>query len=225
MSRFAQSVAPAAVELRFPAPRFPVLGQVRSRLAQFGRAGMTLGIAQIDGIADGFARGALHEMVGERSTVSAFLAALLGRDRRQAQILWVTSGAGLHAPALAQLGLDHRRVTVVTTPRAGDRCWAAEEALGEKLGYGAVVAEIDGADAQIAQRLQDAAERRNATGFLVRQDRSASVAASRWSVQAVASDGYRPCWRLTLDSLQGSEINRSWLVEWNYDSASFRLVA
>ena len=193
------------------------------QLGRFSQQGLTLGIPQIDGL-EGFARGALHDIVGERATVSGFLAALLGRDRRQAQILWVTSGAGLHAPALAQLGLDHRRLTVVTTPRAGDRCWAAEEALGEKLGYGAVVAEIDHADLAITQRLQAAAEKRGATGFLVRQDRGESAAAMRWSVQTASSDGFRPCWCLTQESLLGSAADRSWLVEWDYLTGSFRLV-
>ncbi|WP_341909037.1 hypothetical protein [Ferrovibrio terrae] len=193
-------------------------------LRQFGRfsQGLTLGVPQID-ILEEFARGALHDIVGDAATVSGFLAALLGRDRRQAQILWVTAGAGLHAPALAQLGLDHRRLTVVTTPRAGDRCWAAEEGL-DALGYGAVVAEIGDADFHVTQRLQDAAEKRGATAFLVRQNRQPSAAAARWSVQAAASDGFRPCWRLTLECRHGVETDRSWLVEWDQAGGSFRLV-
>ncbi len=227
MSRFAPlaSVQPHSVPSRAAGYIAPRLGLAALRRSLgLGASALTFGIPLLDALTDGFARGALHEIVGDRAAVAAFLAALLGRDRRQAQILWVTSGAGLHAPALAQLGLDHRRLTVVTTPRAGDRCWAAEEALGEKLGYGLVVAEIDGADVEVTQRLQVAAEKRGATGFLVRSDHGASAAATRWSVQVASSDGFRPCWRLTLDSWQGSALRRSWLIEWDYAAGSFRLI-
>jgi protein ImuA len=205
------------VPARFGAGLFRQLGRL-------GQQGVTLGIPQVDASTDGFARAALHEIVGPSSAVSGFLAALLGRDRRQSQILWVTPGAGLHAPALAQLGLDHRRLTVVTTPRIGDRCWAAESGLDE-LGYGAVVAEIETPDLATTQRLQEAAEKRGAIGFLVRQDRQGSAAATRWSLQAAASDGFRPCWRLTLEQLQGIETAQSWLIEWDYAAGSFRLAA
>jgi hypothetical protein len=149
---------------------------------------------------------------------------LLGRDRRRAQILWVTAGGSLHAPTLGQLGLDHRRLTVVSTPRVSDRCSAAEQAMGP-LGYGAVVAEIAQADAEIALRLQEAAARRNAIAFLVREDRpQPSLAATRWSVQAASSDGFRPCWQIALEAYDGSAVHGAWLVDWDHSAGSFGLV-
>lgn len=223
MSRFAslQSVQPRTASYIAPSSRFAAF----RRSIGLGQQNLMLGIPRVDGLTDGFARGGLHEIVGERSAVAGFLAALLGRDKRQSNILWVTSGAGLHAPALAQLGLDHRRLTVVTTPRAGDRCWAAEEALGEKLGYGAVVAEIEQADQTMTQRLQAAAEKRGSIGFLVRQDRSDdSAAATRWSVEAAKSDGTRPCWRIALEIPRGEKLVDAWLVEWDQAAGIFRLV-
>lgn len=224
-------------------PRFAPLPAVQPRSASYiapssrrglaalrrsfglGSSALTFGIPQIDALTEGFARGALHEIIGAPDAVSGFLAALLGRDRRRAQILWVTAGGSLHAPTLGQLGLDHRRLTVVSTPRVSDRCSAAEQAMGP-LGYGAVVAEIAQADAEIALRLQEAAARRNAIAFLVREDRpQPSLAATRWSVQAASSDGFRPCWQVTLEAYDGSAVHGAWLVEWDHSAGAFRLAA
>lgn len=224
MSRFAPlpSVQPRSASYIAPSSRG--LAALR-RSFGLGSSALTFGIPQIDALTDGFARGALHEIIGEQAAVSGFLAALLGRDRRRSQILWVTAGGSLHAPTLGQLGLDHRRLTVVSTPRVSDRCWAAEEGMGQ-LGYGAVVAEIEHADSDIAQRLQDAASRRNAVAFLVRQDRpQPSLAATRWSVQAANSDGFRPCWQVTLEACDGSAVHGVWLVDWDHAAGCFRLVA
>jgi hypothetical protein len=223
-------------------PRFAPLPAVQPRSASYiapssrrglaalrrsfglGASALTFGIPQIDALTEGFARGALHEIIGAPDAVSGFLAALLGRDRRRAQILWVTAGGSLHAPTLGQLGLDHRRLTVVSTPRVSDRCSAAEQAMGP-LGYGAVVAEIAQADAEIALRLQEAAARRNAIAFLVREDRpQPSLAATRWSVQAASSDGFRPCWQIALEAYDGSAVHGAWLVDWDHSAGSFGLV-
>lgn len=224
MPRFAPLPAVQPRHLPYIAPSSRLAALRRS--LGLGRQNLMLGLPRVDGLTDGFVRGALHEIVGERGAVAGFLAALLGRDRRQSNILWVTSGAGLHAPALAQLGLDHRRLTVVTTPRAGDRCRAAEDALAEKLGYGAVVAEIEQADHDMTQRLQAAAEQRGSIGFLVRPDRSDdSAAVTRWSVAAAQSDGARPCWRIALEIPRGEKQVDAWLVEWDAASGAFRLAA
>ncbi len=223
MSRFAPFASVQPRSASYIAPRLGLAALRRS--IGLGSSALTFGIPQIDARTDGFARGALHEIIGEPAAVSGFLAALLGRDRRRSQILWVTAGGSLHAPTLGQLGLDHRRLTVVSTPRVSDRCSAAEQAMSP-LGYGAVVAEIEYADAEIAQRLQDAASRHNAIAFLVRQDRpQPSLAATRWSVQAASSDGFRPCWHITLEACDGSSVHGAWLVEWDHAAGAFRLVA
>lgn len=223
MPRFAPLPAAQPRSASYIAPSSRGLAALR-RSFGLGSSALTFGIPQIDALTDGFARGALHEIIGAPDAVSGFLAALLGRDRRQSQILWVTAGGSLHAPTLGQLGLDHRRLTVVSTPRVSDRCSAAEQAMGP-LGYGAVVAEIAQADAGIALRLQEAAARRNAIAFLVRQDRpQPSLAATRWSVQAASSDGFRPCWQVALEACDGSAVHGAWLVDWDQDSGNFRLV-
>lgn len=224
MSRFAPlpNIQPRSASYIAPSSRLGLAALRRS--FGLGSSALTFGIPQIDALTDGFARGALHEIIGAPDAVSGFLAALLGRDRRRAQILWVTAGGSLHAPTLGQLGLDHRRLTVVSTPRVSDRCSAAEQAMSP-LGYGAVVAEIEYADSDIAQRLQDAASRHNAIAFLVRQDRpQPSLAATRWSVQSASSDGFRPCWQVTLEAFDGSAVHGAWLVDWDHSAAAFRLV-
>ncbi len=223
MSRFAPFASVQPRSASYIAPRLGFAALRRS--IGLGSSALTFGIPQIDARTDGFTRSALHEIIGEQTVVSGFLAALLGRDRRQSAILWVTAGGSLHAPTLGQLGLDHRRLTVVSTPRVSDRCSAAEQAMSP-LGYGAVVAEIEHADAEIAQRLQDAAARHGKLAFLVRQDRpQPSLAATRWSVQAAASDGFRPCWHITLEACDGSAVHGAWLVEWDHSAAAFCLVA
>ncbi len=229
MSRFAPlpSVPPhSSFQTRAASYIAPRLGLAALRRSfGLGSSALTFGIPQIDALTDGFARGALHEIIGAPDAVSGFLAALLGRDRRQSQILWVTANGGLHAPTLGQLGLDHRRLTVVSTPRVSDRCAAAEQAM-TPLGYGAVVAEIEHASSEIAQRLQEAAARRNAIAFLVRQDRpQPSLAATRWAVQAAASDGFRPCWQIALEACDGSAVHGAWQVEWDHAAGEFRLAA
>jgi hypothetical protein len=224
MPRFAPLPAVQPRSASYIAPSLRGLAALR-RSFGLGSSALTFGIPQVDALTEGFARGALHEIIGAPDAVSGFLAALLGRDRRRAQILWVTAGGSLHAPTLGQLGLDHRRLTVVSTPRVSDRCSAAEQAMGP-LGYGAVVAEIAQADAEIALRLQEAAARRNAIAFLVREDRpQPSLAATRWSVQAAASDGFRPCWQVALEACDGSAVHGAWLVDWDHSVGAFRLAA
>jgi len=224
MSRFAPLASVPSRSSSYIAPSSRRGLAALRRSIGLGSSALTFGIPQIDALTDGFARGALHEIVGERAAVSGFLAALLGRDRRQSQILWVTANGGLHAPTLGQLGLDHRRLTVVSTPRAADRCSAAEQAMSP-LGYGAVVAEIETASVSDAQRLQAAASRHGKLAFLVRQDRpQPSLAATRWSVQSAASDGFRPCWQIALEAFDGSAVHGEWRIEWDHAVGAFRPV-
>ncbi len=177
----------------------------------------------------GLARGAVHELTGERSACIGFLAALLGRDTRTEDVLWITAEPSLYVHGLAQLGLDHRRLTVVSARRADDRLWSCEEGLRE-LGYGAVVAEVATADLTETRRLQLAAEKSGAIGFLLRHEGNhasapPSAALTRWHIAPTRSDGYRPCWRITLQRCRGAEAGFSWDVEWDYATLSFRLVA
>ncbi|WP_374633555.1 ImuA family protein [Ferrovibrio sp.] len=170
----------------------------------------------------GLPRGALHELAGEHHTVSAFLAAILGRDTRSADVLWVTPRARLYAQDLAQMGLDHRRVTIVSTNRADDRLWAGEEGLRE-LGYGAVVIETETTYLAETRRLQVAAKKSGNIGFLIRRDnRQPSAALTGWQLQAADSDGYRPCWQVSLERYRDATVGLRWDVEWDYEAKALR---
>lgn len=172
----------------------------------------------------GLARGGLHEVVGEYAAVAGFLAAIIGRDSQSEQVLWVTPQPMLYPQGLRQLGFDHRRLAVVSARRADDRLWAMEEGL-RALGGGAVIAEIETADLTETRRLQLAAEKSGSIGFLIRRDRQPSAALTRWRIEAARSDGWRPCWRVSLERCRGAEAGFSWDVEWDHATLSFRLVA
>jgi protein ImuA len=206
---------------------------LRNRIARLAGSGrlaaspsLSFAVPEIDAALPwrGLARGALHEAIGEPSAIAGFLTALIGRDSRSEQVLWIGATARLYAQGLIQLGLNHHRLTVVSTPRAADRLWAFEEGLRE-LRYGAMIAEIDSADLTETRRLQLAAEKCGSIGFLVRKDRQPSAALTRWRIMSAPSDGYRPCWRIGLERCRGAEAGFSWAVEWNYATFSFRLVA
>lgn len=206
---------------------------LRSSLARLARPGpvggagvLGLGLPEIEGALPwgGLARGGTHEATGDRHAIAAFLIAAIGRDKRSEQVLWITPEPTLYPHGLAQLGLDHRKLTVVSARRADDRLWAMEEGLRE-LSYGAVVAEVETADLTETRRLQLAAEKSGSIGFLIRRDQQPSAALTRWRIESARSDGYRPCWRVNLERCRGAEAGFSWDVEWDYATLSFRLVA
>jgi len=172
----------------------------------------------------GLARGALHEAIGDRNAISGFLIAMLGRGSCSEDVLWLTPEPTLYPYGLAQLGFDHRRLTLVSARRTDDRLWAMEEAL-RSLGNGVVIGEVDAADLTETRRLQLAAEKSGSIGFLLRRGREPSAAFTRWHIESTPSDGYQPCWRITLDRCRGAEAGFTWDVEWDHATLSFRLVA
>ncbi|WP_428248164.1 ImuA family protein [Ferrovibrio sp.] len=163
-------------------------------------------------------------MTGDRNAIIGFLAALLGRDPRASDVLWVTQEPALPVHRLTRFGLDHRRLTIVSARRADDRSWSIEEGLGE-LGYETVVAEIDNTDLAETRRLQLAAEKSGGIGFLLCRGHQPSAALTRWRIEPARSDGYRSCWHLSLERCRNTATNLSWSVEWDDATLSFRLVS
>lgn len=172
----------------------------------------------------GLARGALHEMTGDRGAIIGFLAALLGRDQRDSDVLWVTQEPSLPVHRLTRFGLDHRRLTIVSARRADDRSWSIEEGLGE-LAYETVVGEVDITDLAEMRRLQLAAEKSGGIGFLLCHDQQPSAALTRWRIEPARSDGYRSCWHVSLERCRNTATSLSWCVEWDDAAPSFRLVS
>lgn len=136
----------------------------------------------------------------------------------------MTGSAGPSALGLSQLGLDHRRLTVVQTRHHDDQLWAAEEALRE-LGHGAVVAEIDKVDLTESRRLQLAAEGSGAIGFLLRRDRSPIASLTRWHIMPARSPDCLPRWQLSLERCRGAEAGGTWRLSWNHAALHFNLDA
>jgi protein ImuA len=123
----------------------------------------------------GWPRGALVELltdlygIGEVSLLLPPLAALTAAGRHIALV------APPHipcAPALDRAGVRLERLLVIGTRNDAETLWALEQALGSGA-CGAALAWPGRADTRALRRLQLAAERGQATGFLYRQARQA----------------------------------------------------
>lgn len=211
----------------------PSIQQLRSQLARMGGSGrraelsvLPIGVPEIDSHLPGcgLARGGIHDVVGDLPAITGFLSALLGRQKAIRHLLWVTPQADLHAPGLAQFGLDHRRLMLACTRRGDDRLWAAEEGLRESS-IGAVIAEVDDADLTETKRLQLATEASGSIGFLIRRRRQASAALTRWLIEPASSMDCSTAWQVTLERCRGAEAGGSWILRWDHAALSFRLAA
>jgi cell division inhibitor SulA/protein ImuA len=113
-------------------------------------------------------------------------------------IAWIDPPHLPYAPALAALGVRLSRVLLVRSASVSDRLWAVEQALGSGA-CGAVLSWIGECEDRRLRRLQLAAERGGAWGFLFRLARFAdrpSPAALRLKVEPAPSG-------LTVQSLKG----------------------
>lgn len=208
------------------------IDDLRTKLARLNRSAqrpevpvLPLGVTAIDRAlpGGGMSRAAIHEVVGDLGAATGFLFAFLGRQKALRQILWVTSFDFTCPAGVSQLGLDHRRLTVVATRRNDDRLWACEEGLRE-MGYGAVVLEADALDLTATRRLQLAAEASGSVGFLIRRDRQPSAAQTRWRIEpARSSADCRPSFDVHLERLRGAEQGGHWQLEFDNEALSFNL--
>jgi len=194
----------------------------RGQGAAEARPKLAFGVPAIDQTLpqQGLAFAALHEFLGDAGALAGFLTTLASRS--QVPVFWLAREALLYAPGLMQLGLDHRRLTIVSTPRLADRLWTAEEIL-RSLSGSIVIAEIERADLTATRRLQLAAEKQGGMGLLIRSDRAPSAALTRWQVKPASSDGNCPRWRLTLERCRAAPSGFSWDVEWDHATLSFHL--
>ncbi|MFM8680850.1 MAG: ImuA family protein [Alphaproteobacteria bacterium] len=156
------------------------------------RPPLALGIAPLDArLGGGLQAGCIHEISGPTGDAAAagFAATLLGLFSGRGPVAWIAARrARLHAPGLAALGLDPRRLLLVEAPRAAERAWAFEEALRSGI-PAAVLAEIEDPGFVGSRRLQLAAGS-GTTGLLLAQGRtpaSPSAARSRWRVASARS--------------------------------------
>ena len=214
--------------------RLATIDRLRSRLShlsldsRFLNPGNTLrfGLPAIDRIlpGHGLGCGGLHEITGDYTAITIFLAALAARDPRRQAVLWITPDQQPSAAALAQQGLDHRRLTIAWTRRHADRLWAMDDSL-RTLGYGTVIGEFAATGDSDMQRLHQAAQRSSSVGVVIRRDLQMSpLALSRWRIEAASGDSGHPLLQVTLEhSCNGRQ--GSWLLEWRAADLGFRLVA
>jgi protein ImuA len=210
-----------------------LLPALRERVRRIERAAaygvVPIGIAAIDRAlpGGGFARGALHEILGtggdeeDGALAAGFAAGLIGRLAADGAVLWCLSHTDLYGPGLAACGLDPGRLVLVRTARDAEILWAMEEGL-RASGIAAVVGEVSVLPPVTSRRLQLAAERSGITAFLLRRWRNAGVAArernlpnaaaTRWRISVLPSlpsgdaPGVgQPRWRIELLRCRGGE--------------------
>lgn len=209
---------------------------------------VSCGHAAIDvALGGGLMRARLHEVfaatIDDTGSAAGFAAMLATQLARQgATIFWLREqaaearGGCLHAPGLAELGIDPGRVIL----------GVIDDALGVLRVASEVVRcpDIDVAvielwknpralDLTASRRLAVAAQASGVTALMLRADAEPgpSAAQTRWSVASAAANpleasapGY-PTLTLNLLRQRGGSADRSWQVEWNRDQGKFREAA
>ena len=139
--------------------------------------------------------------------VQLFLPALVECQRSTAQgrteapwIVWIAPPHEPYAPALAQQGIELRRLLVVRPNSATEALWAAEQALASGV-CAAVLLWLKGTDDRWLRRLKLAAEAGGALGVLFRPERH-RFEFSPASLRLLMTQGEREA-RLNLLKVQG----------------------
>jgi protein ImuA len=201
----------------------------------------------------GLATGAVHEFLPEsQSDFAATLGFGLGLLTRLMQvrtrpILWTaptyeTFRCGIAYPVgLAVFGFDPNRLNYLAVDNAKDVLWAMEEALGSAslaAVIGILPRQDKAYDFTASRRLSLRAASSGVTAFLIRQDTGPdkpTAAATRWSIatrqsapqwrKGLSTPGLGPpSWRANLVRCKRGRP-RSWLVEWDHETFSFRLAS
>lgn len=217
-----------------------VAALVPSRGPADAEAVVATGVASLDAaIGGGLARARLHELIapeaGDAGAAAGF-AAMLAR-RLGGPALWLREAGraregGLHAPGLAELGMDPDAL-VLALPRDPLALLRAAADVVRCPGVGVAVIELWQApralDLTATRRLALAAEESGVTPLLLRIDaaEAPSAARTRWQVVAhpsralAANAPGHSCLSLTLLRQRGGAAGGQWIVEWDRDRAVF----
>jgi protein ImuA len=168
----------------------------------------------------GLPAGCIHEVKGNSLAAalafSAVLSARLAGDH--GNIVYIAPSRRLHPLGLLPYGMRLDQLLVVSARRSQDLTWAVMEALRCPQVH-AVMAVLESLDLTSSRRLQLAAEKSGATGFLLGQASSKSIAApiTRWKISSrVGKPGQRfnePSWMLDLAYCRGGRPG-NWTLEW-----------
>jgi protein ImuA len=161
----------------------------------------------------GLARGAVHEILGERDVQPWFFALLLARaalaasDHRGA-VVWSDPAAELFPPALAA-ALPMDRLFLLQIDDESHRLWAVSQCLRCR-GVAAVIASPRKLSPIEARRLQLAAERGGGVGLLLRSADSSPyyAAATRWLVRPAPGTAAVQRWSVQLVHHHGGILAR-----------------
>jgi len=228
-----------------------IIASLRQRIAAVERmrakdaaCPVATGHAGIDAaLGGGLARAGLHEVFAEAhddsGSASGLAAMLASRMIGEGTAVWLREasaerrGGCLHAPGLAELGLDPGRVLlgVLDDPAsllkvANDvvRCPDVAVAVIELWRSPRVL------DLTASRRLAVAAEASGVTVLMLRAEAepSPSAAHTRWSVSAAAAAPLdadapgHPTLDIHLLRQRGGRADLSWRVEWDRDAKTFR---
>jgi protein ImuA len=216
---------------------------------------VTLGDEAIDAALPdrGLALGAVHELMpatpGDFAATLGFGFGLLARLIRvqPGPVLWAaptreTFRCGIAYPVgLAAFGFDPARLHYLAVEDAQDTLWAMEEALASgalAAAFGILPARDKTYDFTASRRLSLRAAASGVAAFLIRQDGGAEMptaAVTRWSIatrpsipakrEGLSMPGLGPPrWQVNLVRCKRGRP-RSWPVEWDHETLSFRLAS
>src|SRR5687768_6977858 len=204
----------------------------------------TTGLRAIDELLphDGFARGAVHEVLADpKHGTPRFFALMLARSaaldggtafqpvnenlhglqtRATGAIVWCDPRDELYPPAVAALGIPLERLYVLHPRSASDHIWAVAECMRCK-GVSATVAPVERLSRIETRRLQLAAEAGGGAGILLRPlDRHASVyaAATRWLVSPARGERCVQRWKVQLVHGHGGRVGEAVVLEHRRDT-------
>ena len=156
------------------------------------------------------AKGRMHEVHGESSTVFALFAAAMMRG----DILWIGTSQAVESlhPLSLRPWVDPSRLLLIKCLCRQECLWVAEKAL--RALESCVVIEIEqGLDLYESRRLQIAAAHSGALGLsLFRRKANICASETRWKCTAVNAKPYLWLWEL---EKARRILCRSWLVGWS----------
>ena len=200
-----------------------------------------------------FARGAVHELLFERSHGQPkFIAAVIAQAAAcmseavgseavkqpfplhrftasplHVPIVWSDPRGEVYPPALAAMGLDLSKVYLLHPQSVADEAWAVTECLRCR-GVGAVIAAAPERLSRIeARRFQLAAERGGTVGILLRQrgrGESVYAAATRWLVAPHPGERTIQRWKIQLLHGHGGRVGQTAFLEYSRENHSVRAV-
>jgi protein ImuA len=194
------------------------------------------GLEALDALApqQTFARGAVHELLFERSHGQPkFVAAVIAgaatnqfniRLNEMLPLVWADPRGEVYPPALTSLGFDLSKLYLLHPKNLADEAWAVAECLRCR-GVGAVIASPPSLSRIEARRLQLAAERGGTVGILLRQKgrgESIYAAATRWLVAPYRGERTIQRWTIQLLHGHGGRVGQTVFLEWNRETNTVR---